>query len=253
MTIYTKTMREALQEIDEAGKQPRQLKDPKTELMISKGDTTIVIDKKDWSTYKAKGWQLAEEVSPEISNKIIDLLEDYVELKEFTSSQMAVLKKEYGPLKGKLMSGDQIKKMSQMLARFDNARLKQLADSDIPMLSNSAKTELVLKRGFKWSDWRRPLDMDYKPEQIDEGLRLDHIRHMTRRNDHFGARIYVAQQMRDGELADIYLTLETIHKKYGSYVGNNAVITRDKLEKVLYSKINGKWGTKLGKDIIGNL
>ena len=76
---------------------------------------------------------------------------------------------------------------------------------------------------------------------------------MTRRNDHFGARIYVAQQMRDGELADIYLTLETIHKKYGSYVGNNAVITRDKLEKVLYSKINGKWGTKLGKDIIGNL
>ena len=36
MTIYTKTMREALQEIDEAGKQPRQLKDPKTEYLLSK-------------------------------------------------------------------------------------------------------------------------------------------------------------------------------------------------------------------------
>ena len=244
--MYRKTMRAALEEA-------RQYKDPKTEYMVAKDGKTIVIDKKDWPTYQAKGWQFAEEVKVNTVDDIIDLLEDYVELKEFTSSQMAVLKKEYGPLKGKLMSGEQIKKMSQMLARFDNARLKQLADSDIPMLSNSAKTELVLKRGFKWSDWRRPLDMDYKPEQIDEGLRLDHIRHMTKRNDHFGARIYVAQQMRDGELADIYLTLETIHRKYGSYVGNNAVITRDKLEKVLYSKINGKWGTKLGKDIIGNL
>ena len=239
--------------MSQALQEARQYKDPKTEYMVAKDGKTIVIDKKDWPTYQAKGWQFAEEVKVNTVDDIIDLLEDYVELKEFTSSQMAVLKKEYGPLKGKLMSGEQIKKMSQMLARFDNARLKQLADSDIPMLSNSAKTELVLKRGFKWSDWRRPLDMDYKPEQIDEGLRLDHIRHMTRRNDHFGARIYVAQQMRDGELADIYLTLETIHKKYGSYVGNNAVITRDKLEKVLYSKINGKWGTKLGKDIIGNL
>ena len=253
MTIYTKTMRAALQEIDEAGKLPRHLKDPKTEELGSKGDKTIVIDKKDWPTYKAKGWGLAEEVSPEISNKIIDLLEDYKELKEFTSSQIAVLKKEYGPLKGKLLSHEQNKKLSQMLGRFDNARLKQLADTDIPMLASAAKSELVIKRGFKWSDFKRPLDMEYKPEKIDEGLRLDHIRHMTRRNDHFGARIYVAQQMRDGELADIYLTLETIHKKYGSYVGNNAVITRDKLEKVLYSKINGKWGTKLGKDIIGNL
>ena len=244
--MYRKTMRAALEEA-------RQYKDPKTEYMVVKDGKTIVIDKEDWSTYKAKGWELAEEVKLNTVDKIIDLLEDYVELKEFTSSQMAVLKKEYGPLKGKLMSGDQMKKMSQMLGRFDNARLKQLADSDIPMLSNSAKTELVLKRGFKWKDFKRPLDMEYKPEKIDEGLRLDFIRDMTRRNDHFGARIYVAQQMRDGELADIYLTLETIHKKYGSYVGNNAVISRDKLEKVLYSKINGKCGTKLGKDIIGNL
>ena len=243
-------MRAALEEA-------RQYKDPKTEYMVSKDvdgeDKTIVIDKKDWPTYEAKGWKLAEELKVNTDDDIIDLLEKYVELKEFTSSQIAVLKKEYGPLKGKLLSHEQNKKLSQMLGRFDNARLKQLADSDIPMLSNSAKTELVLKRGFKWSDWRRPLDMEYKPEKIDEGLRLDHIRHMTKRNDHFGARIYIAQQMRDGELADIYLTLETIHKKYGSYVGNNAVITRDKLEKVLYSKINGKWGTKLGKDIIGNL
>ena len=95
--------------------------------------------------------------------------------------------------------------------------------------------------------------MEYKPEQIDEGLRLDTIRQLTKRNDHFGARIYIAQEMKDFGMEHIYTGLETAHRKYGSYVGNNAVITRDKLEKVLYSKINGKWGTKLGKDIIGNL
>ena len=95
--------------------------------------------------------------------------------------------------------------------------------------------------------------MEYKPEKIDEGLRLDTIRQMTKSNDHFGARIYIAQQMRDSGLELIYQGLEKAHRAYGSYIGNNAVITRDKLEKVLYSKINGKWGTKLGKDIIGNL
>ena len=253
MTIYTKTMREALQEIDEAGKLPRQLKDPKTEYLVSKDGKTIVIDKSDWPTYKAKGWGLAEEVSPEISNKVIDLLEDYKELKEFTSSQIAVLKKEYGPLKGKLLSREQMKKMDQMLGRFDNARLKQLADTDIPMLATAAQSILVIKRGFKWSDFKKPLDMEYKPEKIDEGLRLDTIRQMTKSNDHFGARIFIAQQMRDSGLELIYQGLEKAHRAYGSYIGNNAVITRDKLENVLYSKINGKWGTKLGKDIIGNL
>ena len=253
MTIYTKTMREALQEIDEAGKLPRQLKDPKTEYLVSKGDKTIVIDKKDWPTYKAKGWGLAEEVSPEISNKIIDLLEDYKELKEFTSSQIAVLKKEYGPLKGKLLSHEQNKKLSQMLGRFDNARLKQLADTDIPMLATAAQSILVIKRGFKWSDFKKPLDMEYKPEKIDEGMRLDKVRQMTKSNDHFGARIYIAQEMKDFGMEHIYTGLETAHRKHGSYVGNSAVQMRDKLEKVLYSKINGKWGTKAGDIIIKEL
>ena len=125
--MYRKTMRAALEEA-------RQYKDPKTEYMVVKDGKTIVIDKKDWPAYKAKGWGLAEEVKVNTVDNIIDLLEDYVELKEFTSSQMAVLKKEYDPLKGKLLSHEQNKKLSQMLGRFDNARLKQLADTDIPML-----------------------------------------------------------------------------------------------------------------------
>jgi hypothetical protein len=44
-------------EIDEA----RQLKDPKKEVMVSKGGKVIVIDKKDQDKYLKKGWVLAEE------------------------------------------------------------------------------------------------------------------------------------------------------------------------------------------------
>ena len=244
--MYRKTMREALEEA-------RQYKDPKTEYMVVKDGKTIVIDKKDWPTYEAKGWELGEEVKVNTVDNIIDLLEDYVELKEFTSSQMAVLKKEYGPLKGKILSKEQMKKMNQMLGRFDNARLKQLADTDIPILANSAKTELVLKRGFKWKDFKRPLDMDYNPEKIDESLQLSKVKAYTRSNDHFGARIYIAQQMRDKDMESIYQGLETMHRKYGNIVGNNAVQFRDKIEKLLYGKIVGKWGTKAGDIIIKEL
>ncbi len=243
-------MRAALEEA-------RQYKDPKTEYMVSKEvdgeDKTIVIDKKDWPTYQAKGWKLAEEVKVNIDNDIIDLFETVIELNEFTDAHIKQLQIAYQPLRGKRLSMDNLDKLKGMVKKMSVSQMKIVARSDIPFLASMTKTHLVLHKGMKWSDFKTPLDMEYKPEQIDEGLRLDTIRQMTKSNDHFGARIYIAQQMRDREMENIYQGLETAHRKYGSYVGNNAVITRDKLEKVLYSKINGKWGTKLGKDIIGNL
>ena len=251
MTIYTKTMREALQEIDEAGKLPRQLKDPKTEYLVSKGGETIVIDKKDWSTYKAKGWQLAEEV--ELDDTIIDLFEETIRLNEFSDAHIKQLQIAYRPLRGKRLSMDQIKKLEGMIKKMSVSQMKTVAHADIPFLASMSKTHLVLHKGMKWSDFKRPLDMEYKPEQIDEGLRLDTIRQLTKRNDHFGARIYIAQEMKDFGMEHIYTGLETAHRKYGSYVGNSAVQMRDKLEKVLYSKINGKWGTKAGDIIIKEL
>ena len=239
-------MRAALEEA-------RQYKDPKTEYMVSKDGKTIVIDKKDWPTYKAKGWGLAEEVKVNTVDNIIDLFEDYVELKEFTDAHIKQLQIAYRPLRGKRLSQDQIDKLEGMIKKMSVSQMKTVAHADIPFLASMSKTHLVLHKGMKWSDFKRPLDMEYKPEQIDEGLRLDTIRQLTKRNDHFGARIYIAQEMKDFGMEHIYTGLETAHRKYGSYVGNSAVQMRDKLEKVLYSKINGKWGTKLGKDIIGNL
>ena len=237
-------MRAALEEA-------RQYKDPKSEYMVSKDGKTIVIDKKDWPTYQAKGWQLAEEVKPD--DNIIDLFETLIELNEFTDAHIKQLQIAYRPLRGKRLSMDQIKKLEGMIKKMSVSQMKTVAHADIPFLASMTKTHLVLHKGMKWSDFKRPLDMEYKPEQIDEGLRLDTIRQLTKRNDHFGARIYIAQEMKDFGMEHIYTGLETAHRKYGSYVGNSAVQMRDKLEKVLYSKINGKWGTKAGDKIIKEL
>jgi len=80
-------------------------------------------------------------------------------LREFTTAQMARLKKEYEPLKGKTMSMDQIKKMNSILNTYSVDMLMKLAKGDVPFLSTSAKSKLVIKHGKKWTDFKEPLDM----------------------------------------------------------------------------------------------
>ena len=80
-------------------------------------------------------------------------------LQEFTTAQMARLKKEYEPLKGRTMSMDQIKKMNSILNTYSVAMLMKLANGDVPFLSTSAKSKLVIKHGKKWTDFKEPLDM----------------------------------------------------------------------------------------------
>ncbi len=140
MTKYFKTMRESLQEA-------RQFRDPKVDLKVVKNNKVIVIDKSDWPTYKAKGWMQAE------STQVND------DLTEFTSAQITKLKKEYEPLKGKRLPVGAIDKMNTMLKKYSTDMLMKLAKGDIPFLSTAAKSELVIKRGKKWSDFKEPLDM----------------------------------------------------------------------------------------------
>ena len=83
----------------------------------------------------------------------------FSELKEFTASQLARLKKEYEPLKGRTLSMDQIRKMDSMLSRYSTDMLVKLANADIPMLSTAAKSIAVMKRGMKYRDFAKPMDM----------------------------------------------------------------------------------------------
>ena len=83
----------------------------------------------------------------------------FKELKEFTVQQLARLKKEYEPLKGKSVSMANINKMNAMLDKYSPDMLMKLANADIPMLSTSAMSKLVMKHGKKYSDFKKPLDM----------------------------------------------------------------------------------------------
>ena len=83
----------------------------------------------------------------------------FSELREFTDAQMAKLKKEYEPLKGKSISMANINKMNSMLNSYSIDMLMKLAKGDVPFLSTSAKSKLVIKHGKKWTDFKEPLDM----------------------------------------------------------------------------------------------
>jgi len=74
------------------------------------------------------------------------------DLEEFTTSQMARLKKEYEPLRGKEtgINPEKFKRLRGMMRRFPKANLLKLAQADIPILSSAAKASLVVNHGMKW-------------------------------------------------------------------------------------------------------
>jgi len=134
--------------LDEA----RQLKDPKKEVMVSKGGKVIVIDKKDQDKYLKKGWELAEEVGLDestkeyakslaniadkakkdnITDKDLETLvklaalmkKEEVELDEFTVSDVEIaMKKKYGKVDKEAI--EKLKKVQHMGNVDRNALVK---------------------------------------------------------------------------------------------------------------------------------
>ena len=79
---------------------------------------------------------------------------NYSELFEFTTAQMATLKKEYEPLRGKTISIPNVNKMNAMLDRMSKDMLTKLANADIPFISTGAASKLVMKHGMKFTDFK---------------------------------------------------------------------------------------------------
>jgi hypothetical protein len=70
---------------------------------------------------------------------------------------------------------------------------------------------------------------------------LQYIRAKTARNDHFETRRYIASEiLKDKDLADAYKSLEMIHNKFGSIIGNDAIQIRQRLEKTLMNDLKRK-------------
>ena len=86
--------KEAAKKVDETGYMSapvmanRQLKDPKKEMMVSKGGKVIVIDKTKWDEMKKQGWIQAEDLTPK--QKKIDVDGDG----EIEGSDLAKLRKK---------------------------------------------------------------------------------------------------------------------------------------------------------------
>jgi len=81
-------------------------------------------------------------------------------INEFTAAQIKTLEREYAPLKGRTMSGEQLRKMNGMLKKYDKSMLQKLANASIPMLTTGAKSELVINRGMKWTDFKESLKIE---------------------------------------------------------------------------------------------
>ena len=70
---------------------------------------------------------------------------------------------------------------------------------------------------------------------------IQFVRAKTAINDHFESRRYIADRiLGDKDLAAAYKALEMIHDKFGSYVMNDAVTLRQRLEKLLMQKLKQK-------------
>ena len=72
------------------------------------------------------------------------------ELKEFTAVQLARLKKEYEPMRGKTISVTNANKLGAMFTKFDRDKntLEKLYGANIPFLSTMAMTRLISKHGY---------------------------------------------------------------------------------------------------------
>ena len=118
--------------------------------------------------------------------------------------------------------------------------LEKMTDQRFKEFYGMTKDEYIKKHG----------DPRKEETELTEALNINIVKGMTQRNDHFGARLYIAEQMKDKHMIAIYQGLGLAHDNYNRYVGNSALMVRQKLETVLKGKIVGTYGSAKGAEII---
>ena len=113
----------------------------------------------------------------------------------------------------------------------------------------AAVASLYSKLGLKGASKRsREKDKGKKKEEVVteaiSAAQVNQISRMTDRNNHFGARIELARIAGDKELMQHYASLEKMHNKLSSVIGNSALEVRRKLEAVLKSQLQRRFGDK---------
>ena len=65
-----------------------------------------------------------------------------------TNQQIAILKREYAPFKGKTISAARARQLMNILDRFKDQDLEKLAKQDIPFVSSGSQSKLTVRRAF---------------------------------------------------------------------------------------------------------
>ena len=89
----------------------------------------------------------------EIADKILKKEENLQE--GLSSSQIAILKREYEPFRGKTINAARARQLMNILDKFKEADLKKLAKANIPFVSSGSESKLaVRKMGYKVTTFR---------------------------------------------------------------------------------------------------
>ena len=195
------------------------------------------------SGYKEKGKKKDEAIK---GNDFVGVSSSSTEYKQGKQAAKDGKKKDDNPYK----SGNREMNIKRMNWSSGHSNFREeLDDKDKETIKPIIKQ---LQKSVKAHDKQaKQLQKDIKDEvELDEAVsavQVNQISRMTDRNDHFGARIELARIAGDKELMRYYDSLEKMHKKLGSVIGNSAIEVRQKLEAVLKSQLQRRFGDKDAK------
>ncbi|SVA28671.1 uncharacterized protein METZ01_LOCUS81525 [marine metagenome] len=193
MSRYRQTMAESLIQVWEGTKagfggamtgdkgkafQPRQLKDPKKEMMVfKKGHGVKVIDKSDWKIYKKNGFTQAEEVEESLNEDNMDLM------KKAAKGSMQTIKFKDGKLKMDSFTA------SGIMAVFNKVNPKNKKAMEM-MINNGTKAQIMKLQSLAMKATKEEVELNEASEKdILAALKKDNIGGYFSRG-----KLYVAQR-----------------------------------------------------------
>ena len=177
----------------------------------------------------------------------------FKELKEFTVQQLATLKKEYEPMRGKTISIDNAKKLSNKLDVLTKDMLKKLANANIPFVSTSASSKLVTKHRMNPADIKETINLEEADELQQEACWTGYKQVGFKKSGRTGKRVPncvpesvvkeesvepIEEASYSQDIANKMMKSKTM-KSFAPKVAKMTSVTKGDLEKMLPDYVDG--------------
>ena len=141
--------------------------------------------------------EIAKRLNLRVSTVKSILGEQVETLHEFTDSQIASLKKDYAPLKGKTISGANANKLMKIFDKFDKSKplLIKLLKANIPFVSMLAQARLISRHGANAAQLAQMRKEGYLNESFKVG---DKVKFVDKGGAHFDKKGKVIRDHGDG-------------------------------------------------------